>query len=149
SRASRARSSSTVAARDPASDPNRGVSPTYRERRRVGGSPRRCAVEGSAVGLLRILRSVPGGVVTTALALGVAGGGLGLRAAGALEALELGAYDRLLRWTRPTVEDSRVVLVRIGERDIERHGHPLSDETLARTLRALVDAGPRAIGVDL
>jgi adenylate cyclase len=42
-----------------------------------------------------------------------------------------------------------VVLVRLGGRDLQRHGHPLSDETLARALRALVDTGARAIGVDL
>src|SRR5262249_49520646 len=53
--------------------------------RRGGSPPRRSAVEGFAVGLLRFLRSVPSGVVTTALALGVAGGVLGLRASGALE----------------------------------------------------------------
>ena len=96
------------------------------------------------------LRSAPSWLVATGLALGVAAGVLGLRAAGALEPLELGAYDRLLRWTRPAGEvDPRVVVVRIGERDIQRHGHPLPDATLARALRALADAGPRAIGVDL
>src|SRR5262249_17934422 len=119
------------------------------ERRRVGRPPRRSAVEGSAVRVLRFLRSVPSGVVTIALALGVAGGVLGLRAAGALEGLELDAYDRLLRRTRPAVAAPGVVLGGLGGRDIERHGHPLSDETLARALRALADAGPRAIGVDL
>jgi adenylate cyclase len=88
--------------------------------------------------------------VATGLALVVAGGVVGLRAAGVLEPLELGAYDRLLRWTRPAGEaDARVVIVRITERDIQKYGHPLSDELLARALAALASAGPRAIGVDL
>jgi adenylate cyclase len=88
--------------------------------------------------------------VAVALAPAVAAGVLGLRAAGALEPLELGAYDRLLRWTRPAGQvDPRVVLVRVSEQDIRRYGHPLSDETLARALGALADAVARAIGVDL
>jgi adenylate cyclase len=88
--------------------------------------------------------------VAIALALAVGAGVLGVRAAGALEPLELGAFDRLLRWTRPAREaDPRVLLVRITERDVQRHGHPLSDELLARALGALVRAGPRAVAVDL
>ena len=99
---------------------------------------------------LRFLRRAPGWLVASLLALAVGAGVLGLRAAGALESLELGAYDRLLRWTRPTTEaDARVLLVRITERDISRYGHPLSDELLAAALGALARAGPRAIGVDL
>ena len=98
----------------------------------------------------RLFRSAPSWLVATGLALGVAAGVLGLRAAGALEPLELGVFDRLLRWTRPAgAADPRVVIVRITERDIQEYGHPLSDEVLARALGALAAASPRAIGVDL
>ena len=98
----------------------------------------------------RFFRSAPSWLVATGLALVVAAGVLGLRAVGALEPLELGAYDRLLRWTRPAGgADPRLLLVRITERDIQKYGHPLSDELLTRALAALASAGPRAIGVDL
>ncbi len=99
---------------------------------------------------LRALRAAPGWLVAAALALAVGAGLLALRAAGPLEPLELGAYDLLLRWTRPAAElDPRVVLVPVRERDIQDHGHPLSDEILARALGALVAGGARAVGVDI
>jgi adenylate cyclase len=99
---------------------------------------------------LRWVRSAPSWLAATLVTVGVAGAVVALRAGGLLEPLELGAYDRLLRWTRPSGEDDpRVVLVVITERDIQKHGHPLSDALLGRALGALARAGPRAIGVDL
>lgn len=76
---------------------------------------------------------------------------LGLRAGGALEGLELAAYDGLLtlRPARPSAH-SPVVLIGISEEDIhELGGWPLPDETLARALTILAAAAPAAVGVDL
>ncbi len=74
-----------------------------------------------------------------------------LRAGGGLQALELAAYDALLRW-RPPAEapDERVVLIKITDRDISMLGHwPISDERLAEAIEKIAHAGPRAIGFDL
>jgi len=75
----------------------------------------------------------------------------GLRLFGGLQATELATYDFFLK-LRPAAgwKEDRVVVVLIDDEDIRRVGHwPLSDEILARTLKTLVDASPRAIGVDL
>jgi adenylate cyclase len=74
-----------------------------------------------------------------------------VRSAGLLQQLELNIYDWLLR-SRPaaTVSDSRITYITISEEDIRRQGRwPITDETLAHTLRLLVGHQPRAIGVDL
>ncbi len=76
---------------------------------------------------------------------------LGLRATGQLQQLELNVYDGLLR-SRPSaaVSDSRITYITISEEDIRRQGRwPITDETLARALRLLIEYRPRAIGVDL
>ncbi len=86
-------------------------------------------------------------VVTVAVFAAV----LGLREAGALQSLELLVYDQ---WARSASEapqpDSRIVLVQITEQDIRKLGHwPLSDQILADTLRMLVAAGARVVGLDI
>lgn len=88
--------------------------------------------------------------VALALALGVGGGVLALRAAGWLQALELGAYDRMLR-ARPDAPapDPRIAVIRILESDIRKYGHPLPDSTLARAFETLARYGARAVGADL
>ena len=76
---------------------------------------------------------------------------LGLRAAGALEGLELAAYDWHIR-LRPggAPKPPPVVLVTITERDIERlRTWPVPDEVLAKALETLSRSGARAIGVDI
>lgn len=76
---------------------------------------------------------------------------IALRTAGALETLELTAYDWHLR-LRPAASEraTRVALVTITEEDIQKLGRwPMSDATMARALQTLVDAGARAIAVDL
>ncbi len=79
---------------------------------------------------------------------------LAVRAFGWLQPLELGAYDRFVRWRAalqaPEMEaSSRVALVRIRERDIDRFQHPIADGDLARGLAAILAYQPRAVGVDL
>jgi adenylate cyclase len=76
---------------------------------------------------------------------------IGLRAAGALEGLELAAYDWHIR-LRPLVapKPPPVVLVTLTERDIESLGTwPVPDVVLAKALETLARSGARAIGVDI
>ncbi|MGC9504892.1 CHASE2 domain-containing protein [Baaleninema sp.] len=74
-----------------------------------------------------------------------------LRLAGALQPLELAAYDGLLRWRPPEPPASRVMLVGVTEKDItETLGRPvLSDGELAQLLERIREANPRAIGLDI
>jgi len=89
-------------------------------------------------------------VATLGIGLGVGTLTAGIRALGLLEALELEAYDALVRWrVDPAPADSRVALVTIREQEIAAYGHPLPDALLARALRRIGDAGARAIGLDL
>lgn len=75
---------------------------------------------------------------------------LALRETQLLWSLEFGAYDRFLRMRPAPVEpDPRIVLVRIREDEIQKYGHPLSDEILSRALETLMAGGARAVGVDL
>jgi len=74
---------------------------------------------------------------------------LGLRGAGALEGLELAAYDWHIRLRSP-VPPSPVVLVTVTEQDIQRLGTwPLSDALIAQGLDRLASAGARAIALDI
>jgi CHASE2 domain-containing sensor protein/class 3 adenylate cyclase len=73
---------------------------------------------------------------------------LSARYAGALQELELSAYDAMLRLDPPRRIDERLVLVEETEADLQRFGHPLSDELLATLLDRLLQHGPAAIGMD-
>jgi adenylate cyclase len=91
------------------------------------------------------------GLVCAAIAVGVWAGTLGLRSAGLLESLELGAYDLCLR-LRPgaPAADPRIALVTVSEADIKRlRQWPMSDATLAMVLERVVEAGARVIGLDI
>lgn len=76
---------------------------------------------------------------------------LGLRNTGQLQQVELNLYDWLLRSRpMPTVTDTRITFITISEEDIRQQGRwPITDETLAESLRLLLAHRPRAIGVDL
>lgn len=76
---------------------------------------------------------------------------LGLRSMGALEGLELAAYDWHLR-LRPGTAPSKppITLITITDRDIAELGTwPVPDEVLAKALEALARAGARAIALDI
>ncbi|WP_295315571.1 adenylate/guanylate cyclase domain-containing protein [Roseobacter sp.] len=73
----------------------------------------------------------------------------GLRAAGALQRIELVHYDRTVARLANTEPAGDVVIVAIGEEDLARWGWPLPDEKLAELLEALKGAGATAIGVDI
>ena len=71
-----------------------------------------------------------------------------LRFAGALERVELGIYDLALRARPAAALDERFVIIDETEDDLERFGHPLSDEVLARVVERVVALKPRVLGVD-
>jgi len=75
---------------------------------------------------------------------------VGVRQLGMLEALELGAFDRLIQLRPDAGPDPRLLVVIVTEEDIRvRKEDPLSDRTLAQLLRALEQQQPRAIGLDI
>lgn len=76
---------------------------------------------------------------------------IGAREAGWLQPLELLAYDRMLgaRVALSGRADDRVVVVGVDEAALRRFGDPVADAALARALRAILDDGARAIGLDL
>ncbi|MCP5159710.1 MAG: adenylate/guanylate cyclase domain-containing protein [Gammaproteobacteria bacterium] len=78
----------------------------------------------------------------------VFGGVLLLWNLGALQNLELIAYDQALRWRSPPPPDERIVLIGETEADIQRWGHPLPDGILADLLERLLQGRPQVIGVD-
>jgi adenylate cyclase len=89
--------------------------------------------------------------VTVVAVVAVSAGVLALRMGGALESAELAGWDWFIRLRPdPSVADPRIALVAISDADITAHGPwPLSDDTLARALEALVRHRPRAVGIDL
>lgn len=75
---------------------------------------------------------------------------LGLRAVGALQGLELGVYDQMMRLRPTPVPDDRILVVGIDESDIQsRQEWPIEDATMVELLSVLIEAEPRAIGLDL
>ena len=76
---------------------------------------------------------------------------LAVRTKGNLEFLELPAYDWFVRLQPvPSVQDSRITVVQVSEKDILSLGQwPLTDELLAQALTTLLEHKPRAIGLDI
>jgi len=75
---------------------------------------------------------------------------LGLRAVGALQGLELGVYDQMMRLRPTPPPDDRILVVGIDESDIQsRQEWPIEDNTISELLTILVAAEPRAIGLDM
>ncbi|MBD2123529.1 CHASE2 domain-containing protein [Trichocoleus sp. FACHB-262] len=69
---------------------------------------------------------------------------------GGFEEVELNAYDRFLRQRPPEEPDDRVVVITIGERDIEQlQQYPIHDGTFADLLEKLESYQPRGIGFDI
>ena len=72
----------------------------------------------------------------------------GLRLAGSLERMELAAFDLGLRMRPAAALDPRIVIIDETEDDLQRWGHPMSDEILARVIERALALGPRVVGVD-
>jgi adenylate cyclase len=80
----------------------------------------------------------------------VAGAIVGLRQLGVFEQAELQKYDELMRMRPGKAVDQRVVVIGIGEKDIQtRQEYPVKDDTLAELLTKLEQYEPRVIGVDI
>ena len=58
-------------------------------------------------------------------------------------------YDYYLRLRPLEPQDQKIVIVGITEKDIEKLGFPISDDTLASLLTKIKAQNPRAIGLDL
>lgn len=68
---------------------------------------------------------------------------------GALEGIELLAYDLVLRQMPLEEADERLYIVEIDQRDLNKFGDPIPDSVLARLLDVLVKNNAQAIGLDL
>lgn len=89
-----------------------------------------------------------GRVLITATA--VAGCVIGLRLTGLLQTWELAALDQFFRLRPLEPVDERIVIVGIGESDLQRIGQwPIPDRDMAQLLRTLQTYKPRAIGLDI
>jgi adenylate cyclase len=102
--------------------------------------------------LTRVIRNLTGSRAFAVLCIALLGWGmaLGLRQAGLLQGLELGAYDQFLRLrAKRVLPDSPVVIVGVTEEDIQRYGYPLSDLVVAQTLKVLLARKPDVIGIDI
>jgi adenylate cyclase len=85
-----------------------------------------------------------------ATSLSVTAGLLGLRHLGALQPLELAAYDQLVMLRPSQPADPRLLIVAITEDDIaQQRRWPLSDQTLANALAVLQQHQPTVIGLDI
>lgn len=67
---------------------------------------------------------------------------------GALQEVELSAYDAMLRLRTPAPVDPRIVIIHETEADLRRFGHPLPDAFLAGVFEQLEKQRPAAIGID-
>lgn len=88
--------------------------------------------------------------VVAIASLTITGMVLGMRQLGWLEPLELAAYDQMLRMRPINLQDPRLLIVEISERDLQTLQRPTpSDRDLAAVIRTLSQYQPRVIGVDL
>ena len=75
---------------------------------------------------------------------------MGIRRLGALQALELLAYDWMVNLHEEDKQDPRLLVVEITDRDIEQQkSFPIGDNTIALALQNIQRHQPKAIGFDL
>ena len=73
-----------------------------------------------------------------------------IRRLGGLQILELLAYDWMVNLSITEAIDSRLLVVEITDKDIERQNKwPITDATIAQLLKNLQQHQPKAIGLDL
>lgn len=72
-----------------------------------------------------------------------------LNSTGLLQLAERQVYDYFLRSRPIEPQDESIVIVGISEKDLEKYGFPLTDETLANLLLAIAKQNPSVIGMDL
>ncbi|MGB7521985.1 MAG: CHASE2 domain-containing serine/threonine-protein kinase [Spirulinaceae cyanobacterium] len=74
---------------------------------------------------------------------------IGVRSLGWLEAGELNIFDRMMQ-LRPTLKrDSRLIVVKVTEDDIQEQSWPISDAVLNQLVSKLAKHEPAAIGLDI
>jgi CHASE2 domain-containing sensor protein/class 3 adenylate cyclase len=100
--------------------------------------------------LTNLPTSVLAMLAIAAAGLSVTGVLMVLRQVGAIERLELAAYDHMVR-LRPDEDISqRLLIVGISEKDIQTQKRfPLSDQTIAALLKRLQQHKPQVIGLDV
>ncbi|WP_287130308.1 CHASE2 domain-containing protein [Candidatus Cyanaurora vandensis] len=75
---------------------------------------------------------------------------LGVRQSGALQPLELWAYDRMVQLRPDQGPDPRLLIVTVTQADLQRQKrYLLSDAVLAKTLASLERQGAAVIGLDI
>ncbi len=74
---------------------------------------------------------------------------MGLRGLGGLQALELKAFDQVMRARPAEVADARILVVEVTQDDTNRYGYPLQDKALAQAIQILTQMQPRAVGIDM
>jgi diguanylate cyclase (GGDEF)-like protein len=75
---------------------------------------------------------------------------MGVRRLGALQALELLAYDWMVNLHNQNRTDPRLLIVEITDKDIEKYSsYPIKDWVTAQLLRKLQEHQPKVIGFDL
>jgi adenylate cyclase len=63
---------------------------------------------------------------------------------------ELWVYDYFVRWhSDPKATDSRIMLVLLNEKDIQKLDYPLRDKVLSDVLEKIESGNPNCIGIDL
>ncbi len=72
-----------------------------------------------------------------------------VRCCGLLQVWEWAAFDQFMRPRPAETTDNRIVIVAIGERDLQKYGYPISDGVMAQLLQKLNAGKPRAIGLDI
>ncbi len=73
----------------------------------------------------------------------------GVKKLGGLQRFELFVFDNLIRLQTKDVKDSRLVVVGVTEKDIQKYGHPLSDQKIAEILEIIQEHNPRVVGLDI
>lgn len=75
---------------------------------------------------------------------------IGVRQSKILQPLELDVYDHMVRLLPQYPRDSRLLIVEITEKDIQRQKNwPLNDETIAKLIGNLQQYHPKVIGLDI
>ncbi|MDJ0591158.1 MAG: CHASE2 domain-containing protein [Pleurocapsa sp. MO_226.B13] len=74
---------------------------------------------------------------------------MGMRSLTLFQSWELAAFDLLMRNRPLETADSRISIVGVTEKDLNKYGHPLPDAVLAQLLTKLQQHQPRAIGLDI
>jgi CHASE2 domain-containing sensor protein/predicted Ser/Thr protein kinase len=74
---------------------------------------------------------------------------VGIQKLGVFEPLEMKVYDEMMQLRGDPGPDSRLLIVALSEKDIQKWNWPLSGELLERLLGKLEEYQPRAIGLDI